>query len=189
MGFEMSDSSTGAPPGPEFGASWILVLIVGLITLGLGIAVLVWPDRTVEIVVILTGIFLFLWGVFRFVYALAERDLAQRGLALLGGILSVLVGLVVIRNPAESLQLLIVLLGLLWVFGGAIELFQAILGKDDVARGARAVFGALWLILGIVLLVWPEATVLVVAILVGINLVITGLIELVTAFQVRRATA
>ncbi|MFQ5966013.1 MAG: DUF308 domain-containing protein [Acidimicrobiia bacterium] len=100
-----------------------------------------------------------------------------------------LVGLVVIRNPAESLQLLIVLLGLLWVFGGAIELFQAILGKDDVARGARAVFGALWLILGIVLLVWPEATVLVVAILVGINLVITGLIELVTAFQVRRATA
>ncbi|MFQ5966014.1 MAG: DUF308 domain-containing protein [Acidimicrobiia bacterium] len=63
----MSDSSTGAPPGPEFGASWILVLIVGLITLGLGIAVLVWPDRTVEIVVILTGIFLFLWGVFRFV--------------------------------------------------------------------------------------------------------------------------
>ena len=187
MAYEMSDSSTEAPPPLAFGASWILLLVVGLITLGIGIAVIVWPSKTVEIVVILTGIFLFIWGVFRFVYALAERDLAHRGLALLGGILSVLVGLVVIRNPAESLQLLIILLGLLWVFGGAIELFQAILGKDDVARGSRAVFGALWLILGIVLLVWPEATVLVVAILVGINLIITGLIEIVSAFQVRRA--
>ncbi len=183
----MRDPSTGAQLGPSFGASWILVLIVGLITLGLGVVVLVWPDQTVQVVVIISGIFLFLWGIFRFVFALAERDLSHRGIAMLFGVLSVLVGLVVIRNPKESLGLLIVLLGLLWVFGGAIELFQAILGKDQAARGMRAVFGAFWIILGIVLLVWPEATVLVVAILVGINLVVTGLIEIVTAFQVRRA--
>ena len=189
MGYEMREPSTGMALGPSFGASWILVLIVGLITLGLGVTVLLWPQQTVAVVVILTGIFLFVWGIFRFVYALAERDLSHRGMILLEGVISVLVGLIVVRNPAESLELLILLVGLLWVFAGAVELFQAILGKDTAVRGARAVFGAFWVLLGLVLLFWPEATVLVVAVLVGINLVISGLIEIVMAFQLRKAAA
>lgn len=189
MSYEMRDPSTGAWLGPDLDVSWILQLIVGLITLGLGIAILVWPKQTVGVVVILSGIFLLIWGIFRFVFALAERELDHRWMIALGGVLGVLVGLIVIRNPRESLELLIVLLGLLWVFAGAVELFQAIVGRDDRARGTRAVFGAFWVILGLVLLFWPEATVLVVAILVGINFIVSGLIQIVLAFQLRKATA
>ena len=168
---------------------WWLLLIVGIITLGLGIAVLVWPAQTVFVVVIITGVFLFVGGIFRFVYALAERDLDGRWIVALIGVLSVLVGLIVMRNPRESLELLVLLLGLLWILSGAVDLFQAIAGRRQSDRGLRAVFGALWVILGLVLLFWPEATVLVVAVLVGINFIISGLLQVVMAFQARRSTA
>ena len=188
MTYQMRDPQTGVWLGPSVDVSWVLMLITGILSIGLGVVILVWPSQTVRVVVVITGIFLLLWGVFRFVYAIAERNLDNRWLVALGGVLGVLIGLAVIRNPEESFKLIILLLGLFWVFGGATELFGAVVGKDDRARGTRAVFGAFWLILGLVLLFWPDVTVLVFAILVGINLIISGLIQIVMAFQVRSAT-
>ena len=184
------DPATGMDLGPDLSqAVWWLLLLVGLITLGLGIAVLVWPGQTVFVVVVIAGIFLFVGGIFRFVYALAERDLDGRWIIALVGVLSVLVGLIVMRNPRESLELLTLLLGLIWVLSGAVDLFQALAGRNQSDRGLRAVFGALWIILGLVLLFWTEATVLVVAVLIGINFIISGLLQIIMAFQVRKEAA
>jgi uncharacterized membrane protein HdeD (DUF308 family) len=56
------------------GRHWGWVLTFGIVTLVTGLAVLVWPGRTLVAVAVLFGIQLVLAGIFRFVMALAADE-------------------------------------------------------------------------------------------------------------------
>lgn len=95
-------------------------------------------------------------------------------------------GVAVVSRPTTSLDLLALLIGVGLVLSGVIEL----LDRDDAAElGApwRAVRAALWLVAGLVVLLWPGLTVRLVALVVGVGLVVGGV--LAAAPGVRRRTS
>ncbi|MBI1379108.1 MAG: HdeD family acid-resistance protein [Frankiales bacterium] len=170
----------------SIGRSWWLLLAVGVLTLLLGIACLVWTDKTVTVLAILFGLYLLVSGIFQVAQSFSHT--VNRGLLAVTGILGIILAVFMFKalhndNEAELLALFI---GLAWLFRGITELV--------VGLQARGVDGRAWLITGgillivgaIVVFVWPSLAVSTLVVLSGIVLIVVGISEIWGAFQVKR---
>lgn len=170
------------------GRHWGWVLAFGIITLAVGVAALVWPDRTLVVVAVLFGIQLIVTGIFRFAAAFATDDLTGGTRVLLAvlGVLSLIIGLYAVRHVLITLLALALLLGIFWIVSGAVELFTALSHRGMQSRGWTATMGILSILAGIVVLVYPSITLVVLAVVLGIWLLVFGAMQVFLAFQIRK---
>ena len=179
---------------PDFleavGRSWGWVLFFGVVTLVVGILVVSRPVDTVFGVALFIGIWLFVSGLFRIVLAIADGgdDAGNRILIALLGLLSVVIGLFLIRRTFETVATLAVLLGIFWVVGGLIEFVEAYSRKGAPGRAIRIVMGLLGFAAGVVTLFIPGLTLVVLATLMGIWLIFYGVLQVFAAFAIRKLT-
>jgi uncharacterized membrane protein HdeD (DUF308 family) len=173
------------------GRHWGWVLAFGIITVLIGIAALVWPGRTLVVVAVLFGIQLIVMGIFRFAAALASDDLTggTRVLLALLGVLSLIIGLYAVRHILITLLALALLLGIFWIVSGAVELFTAVSRREMPHRGWNALMGIISVLAGIVLLVYPGISLVVLAVVVSVWLLIFGVMQIMLAFRIRSLTA
>jgi uncharacterized membrane protein HdeD (DUF308 family) len=169
------------------GRSWGWILAFGIVSLLAGLAVLVWPDRTLIVVAVLFGIQLIVAGIFRFVSAFATDDLTggTRVLLALLGVLSLIIGLYAVRHVYVTLLALALLLGIFWIINGATELFMALSHRGMPDRGWVGVLGVLSIIAGIILLAYPGISLVTLAVLLSVWLLVLGIMEISLAFRVR----
>ncbi len=134
------------------------------------------PIDTVFGVAVFIGIWLFVSGLFRIVAAIADdRDeVGNRALVALLGLLSVIIGLFIIRHTFQSVATLAVLLGIFWVVGGLIEFVEAYSRNDAPGRGLRITMGMLGFAAGVVTLFIPGLTLAVLTTVMGICLIFYG---------------
>ncbi len=172
------------------GRHWGWVLAFGIITVLIGIAALVWPGRTLVVVAVLFGIQLIVMGIFRFAAAIASDDLSggRRVLLALLGVLSLIIGLYAVRHIFITLLALALLLGIFWIVSGAVELFMALSHRELPHRAWNAVMGIISVLAGIVLLIYPGISLLVLAVVVSVWLLIFGAMEITLAFRIRSLT-
>jgi uncharacterized membrane protein HdeD (DUF308 family) len=170
------------------GRSWGWILAFGIVSLLAGIAVLVWPGRTLIVVAVLFGIQLIVAGIFRFVAAFATDDLTggTRVLLALLGVLSLIIGLYAVRHTQVTVLALGLLLGIFWVVNGTIELFMALSHRGMPERGWTGVLGVLSIIAGIILVAYPGISLVTLAVLLSVWLLVLGIMEISLAFRVRR---
>jgi uncharacterized membrane protein HdeD (DUF308 family) len=162
--------------------------------IAIGVMLLVWPEKTLLVVAALIGVLLVLLGVSRLWQALAPRALpsAVRAPRLLAGVLLVVLGIAVLRRPADSLSLLTMLLGIAWIVGGLAELAfnysadEPAAGVPAEESGGGKVLGALEVIAGLVLFLWPQTSLTVVVWVIGLWLIAIGLLQLFFAIWTRR---
>jgi uncharacterized membrane protein HdeD (DUF308 family) len=182
-------SSESLPPGPLeqlARSAWQVVLLLGVLTLLLGVAVLAWPEATLRVVGVLFGVYLLLSGVFQLVAAFGTHATTSlRELAFVSGALSILLGLFCFRGALESILLLALWIGIGWLFRGITNTVAAISDPAMPARGRQIFFGVISALGGVVLLVAPFASIAVLTVVSGIWLVVMGAIEIVSAFLVR----
>ncbi|HEX2320605.1 MAG TPA: DUF308 domain-containing protein [Streptosporangiaceae bacterium] len=192
----MSAEGAGMPAGTSVdpadlvarvGRHWGWLLAFGIITVLLGIIALAWPSRTLVVVAVLFGAQLIVMGIFRFVGAIASEDLtgANRVLLALLGVLSLIVGLYAVRHLLVTLFALVVLLGIFWIVSGVVELFMALSHREMGQRGWNAIMGVISIIAGIVVLAYPDISLLVLAVLLSIWLIIYGVMEISIAVRIR----
>lgn len=156
--------------------AWQLPLALGIVHLLLGLALLLWPGATLTVVAILLGIELVVAGFIRVVHAVAERGSEARFLRGVIGLLGVLAGLLVMSEPLRAIGLVVVVVGAFWVLWGLVEAIIALTPSAAGHRGLLLLEGGLAVGAGAVLLAWPEPTVRVLTIVVGILLVLAGLL-------------
>ncbi len=128
-----------------------------------------------------------IFGAVRFVQAILAGDMQQRRLTALAGGLGFVVGLLVIREPARSIAVLVIPLGLFRVISGAIESFVATTDRDTPQRGLAILLGALRFVRGLLVQAGPAITFLILARLAGAYLILAGVTGIVLAFQLRKA--
>ncbi len=169
------------------GRHWGWVLAFGVVTLLIGVAALVWPGRTLIVVAVLFGIQLIVTGIFRFAAAFASDDLTGGTRVLLAvlGVFSLIIGLYAVRHVLITLLALALLLGIFWIISGAVELFTALSHRGMRGRGWTATMGILSILAGIVVLVYPSITLLVLAVVLGVWLLVFGAMQIILAFQIR----
>ena len=188
-------SPGGAAVTPEerdilriIGKSWGWVLFFGIVTVILGVLVTVRPRDTIYAFAILLGIWLFVAGLFRIVVAIADHQDTggARWLMAFLGLLSVIVGILFLHRTDDTVTTLGFLIGLFWVIGGLVEFFTSYSDRDLPARGWRIGMGVLAFAAGVVTLVYPNLTLTVLAVIMGIWLIIYGLLEVVLSLQLRK---
>jgi uncharacterized membrane protein HdeD (DUF308 family) len=148
-----------------------------------------WPGKTLLFVAVLIGVWLVIMGLVRLFQGVAGRELGTQKRFLFGtcGLLYLVVGVVCLGDVFTSLALLTVIVGLAWIIGGAAEI------ATGWPRFWPTVLGALGMIAGVVVLLWPEPTLKAITVLVGIWFMLIGVIQMVLALVAhlhrRRAVA
>jgi uncharacterized membrane protein HdeD (DUF308 family) len=172
------------------GRHWGWVLGFGIITVLVGLVVLVWPGRTLIVVAVLFGIQLIVMGIFRFASAFGhDLTTGTRTLFALLGALSLIIGLYALRHVYITVLALALLLGIFWIVSGTVELFTALSNRGMEGRGWAIASGILGIVAGIVVLVYPAPSLLVLALVLGIWLLVFGIMEIVAAFRIRSLRA
>jgi uncharacterized membrane protein HdeD (DUF308 family) len=168
---------------------WGLVLAYGVITLGLGVTLLVWPDASITVFAVLIAIQLIVAGVIRIVQALStdRRDGAARALIGLGGGLALIVGLLVLRDPLQSVVVVTMVLGAFWIIAGVMDILGAFLGVEREGRGWDVLGGVLSILFGIVLIEWTDISLRLLVVLTGAWLLVAGVIAVIAALRLRSA--
>jgi uncharacterized membrane protein HdeD (DUF308 family) len=167
-------------------STWQLLLLVGILTVALGAIVLAWPGKTLVVAGVLFGIYLVVSGV-GYVFAAfgAHTGAVMRVLTLLGGIVSVVLGVFCFRDKLESILLLALWIGIGWLFRG-MTLLAAALSFDHLpARGWQALAGVITIVGGGVLIVYPFDSIAILTLVAGCWLIAIGIVDVVSAFQVR----
>ncbi|MDJ0790574.1 MAG: DUF308 domain-containing protein [Acidimicrobiia bacterium] len=167
---------------------WWVLLVFGLLSIVIGGLLIFWPGQTLTVVTTIVGLFMIIVGVMRFFMAIFGSAVENRWLLALVGIVGVVIGVIVIRNPETTIKVIVLITAIFWLVLGMVDFFRGLTDPDLPDRGLRIGFGALTALFGVVLLVWPDVTVTVFAILVGIYIVIMGIFEVLAAFQLKNAT-
>ena len=185
-----------APSGPSdqaegmlrtIGGHWGWVLAFGILSVLIGAALLAVPGKTLITIAIFFAAYLFVTGIFMLVRSFTHDGGSggQRVLSAIIGVLSIGIGLMLLRSPFQALEVMIFALGFWWVFSGILDVirgFQLASGK-----GWAILMGIVSFIAGMAVLVYPIDSAQVLALVGGIMLIVLGIIEVVAAFQLRSA--
>jgi uncharacterized membrane protein HdeD (DUF308 family) len=166
---------------------WGLVLAYGLVTLGLGIALVVWPKASVTVFTVLIAIQLIVAGVFRIISALSmsRLDGGARALVGLSGGVALIVGLLVLRDPLQTVVVLGLILGVWWVVAGVIDILGAFISPGSSRRGWDIVSGVISVLAGGFLLVYTDISLHVLVVFAGIWLILAGALATAAAVRLR----
>lgn len=166
-----------------------LTVVFGLLTLGLGIAMLVWPDATLVVAAVLIAIQVFAFGIIQIIRSFAEVNAptAARTLTGLSGALAILLGFLVLRSPLQTLVIIALVIGAWWVFRGVLDI---VAGASEVRghRAASIVLGLISVVAGAIVLLQPELSLGVFVIVVGVWMILYGIIVVAAPFLARRVS-
>ena len=171
----------------ELKKSWWILLLLGVLSIGFGALLIFWPGKTLAVITTVVGLFMIVAGVARFFIGVFDSDREHRLLMVLAGIVGVILGIVIMRNPESTIKLVVLLTAIFWIISGMIDMFRGISNASLPDRSMRIAFGGLSAIFGVVILAWPDITVGVFAVLMGVYVVFFGILEVVAAFQVKNA--
>jgi uncharacterized membrane protein HdeD (DUF308 family) len=151
---------------------WWTWEVAGLVTIGVGVLVLLEPGKSLKALAVITGIYLLLDSVLAFVAVIA-RDTANRELAALHGVASLILGLILVRHPLESLTAIAILIGIWLLTVGCLRVVGALREHDH--RMLRVLVGLIQAIAGVVVIAQPTISYHVLALVAGLALALQGL--------------
>jgi len=169
------------------GGAWGWLLAMGLVTIGAGVSMFFFTGQALYFIAILFGIYLIVSGIFHFVSAFSvpgEEGWLRPLYALLAA-LSVVVGVYLVNHKILSLLVLTLLVGLFWVFAGALQLMIGIEFRALPNRGGTIIAGAVDIIAGWVLVFFPGIGTFALALLLGVWLVVRGAVLVAGSMQLR----
>ena len=183
----MASGEYGAQPPPPSGiaAPWQATLVLGVLTLILGIIVSFHPTGSLNVVAVLLGILMILSGIFHLIRVLDPAELHRVWLGI-AGLLFIVIGVVLIRHLHLTRAIIGLIIGLTWIVQGLSALIGGIAGGVREGRVWWIIFGAVSLIAGIVVATAPADSLNVLAVLLGIWFSIMGIFEIIGGLLLRR---
>lgn len=156
--------------------SWPAVAVGALGMVALGVILLVWPHASLTVVAILIGAAILVSGLARLWEGLtaSNRSGGMRAAYVVIGLLAVLAGLYCLRHHALSLFIVTFLISVYFIAHGISDIGIA-LSAGVPGRGIRAVLGVCSLAAGLIILVWPAITLVLLLTIAGAWLIFYGL--------------
>jgi uncharacterized membrane protein HdeD (DUF308 family) len=151
---------------------WWLLILTGVLSVVAGIIILVQPGGSLAALAVIAGIYLLLDGIFEIVSAFF-RGTRNRGLVALLGVLTTIVGVLLIRHPVSGVVFVAILIGLWLITVGVIRLITAF--EELEHRFWHGLAGVLEIVGGIVIVAVPGIGYVTLAILVGISFILNGI--------------
>jgi uncharacterized membrane protein HdeD (DUF308 family) len=147
-----------------------LLLVAGLVSIAAGVIVLAKPANSLVTLTIIAGIFVLVDGVFDLAASFSSRT-ENRGLAAVIGVVSMIVGILLIRHPIGGVLAAALLIGIWLIAAGIVRMVRAFERSHRIWQILLAlVEGAA----GVVLISSPAISFSTLALLVGISLIANG---------------
>jgi uncharacterized membrane protein HdeD (DUF308 family) len=166
---------------------WGLVVLYGVASAVLGIILAVWPGETLVVCAVLVAIQLIISGALRLIIAIAGHGLdgGLRAVVGLSGALALVVGLLCLRDPVQTVVIIGLLLGVWWVVAGIVDILSAILAPVPGRRGWDIATGLISLAAGAFLLIDPKLTLGALVVVACIWLIAIGVMAIVAGLRLR----
>jgi uncharacterized membrane protein HdeD (DUF308 family) len=166
---------------------WWLLLIRGLAAIFFGVATFVWPGISLLALILL-------YGAYAVVDGLAELAAAARGgggvdrwWLILGGLISIAAGGVAFGWPGLTAVALAIIIGAWSIVRGIMEIAAGVALRKQIRNESALILGgAISVLFGIAIFMFPRAGALALLWLIGAWAVIFGLLMLYLAFGLRR---
>jgi uncharacterized membrane protein HdeD (DUF308 family) len=180
MTADVSSSYSGAPPARYSGPVRTGIAVLGVAAVVVGIVLTFNPVAAARTLGLLFGLALVISGCLEFA---VSWDAHHRAGGMLLGAVLVVGGLLAAFWPGVTVWTLAVLAGASLLLHGVGRLVLAFAARAELRGwGSLALAGAVNVVVGILALVWPEATVLVLSLMLGAQVVGFGVLLLISAF-------
>lgn len=160
--------------------------ISGAISVIVGLFLLFAPDKTLVVAAGILGVGLIVAAVVRVIEAIAADNIpgGWRVLSIIFALILGFAGVLMLRNLDSSAAALLLIftfsVGFGWIFDGILALAESGLAKS---QGWAIFYGIISIIAGIIVLGAPGISASTLIIFVGIALIVTGILNLVRAFN------
>jgi uncharacterized membrane protein HdeD (DUF308 family) len=170
---------------------WKSALVSGILSLIVGAVILAWPGISILAAAIAFGIYLLITGAAQVVFAFSLHVSAgSRILLFISGAASLILAVLAFRHFGQgyAVLLLAIWIGIAFIFRGVATTISAISDPVLPGRGWSIFIGVISLLAGIVVLASPFASIVTLAIVVGVWFVVIGVFEIVSSFGIRKAS-
>ncbi len=172
----------------DYVRNWWSLVIRGVAAVILGLLVINWPGTTIVVLVIFFGAYAFIDGIFAIAGVLTGRDESERKwLTLVEGGAGILVGLITFFWPGLTVASLILLIAAWALVTGVVEIVASVQHRKEIEHAwVMGLTGALSVIFGVILLVFPVGAVVTLAIVLGVYAIVAGIMMIVLGIRLRR---
>jgi uncharacterized membrane protein HdeD (DUF308 family) len=163
---------------------WWLLLLVGGAGVIAGAVLLARPSHSLATLAVVLGIFVLLDGIAELVSAL-RGEAENRTLGTIFGVLTLIVGLLLVRHPTHAVSAIGLLFGIWLVCAGVLRLMRTTALPDQ--RAGRFALSVLEIVIGIAFVSDPHIGYTTLAVIAGIWLIFSGLGTIALAVVVKGA--
>ncbi len=179
-------SHPSAPPAPHSGAARVAVAVIGIVAVLIGVFLLFHPYSAARTLALFVGLALVVGGCLEIA---SGWDSHRRWGAVAIGAVLILAGVLAAVWPGVTLWTVALITGLGLIVHGIGRLALAFVARHEIPGwGWLALAGVVNIGVGVLALVWPQATVLVLSLVLGAQILIFGVILTVAAFWGGRST-
>jgi uncharacterized membrane protein HdeD (DUF308 family) len=166
---------------------WWATALRGVAAIIFGILTLAAPGTSLYVLVILFGVYALLDGVLYLVMAARGARQGDRwGSLMLAGVAGIAAGIVTLLWPGVSALALLILIGAWAIVTGVASIAAAVrLRKDITGEWLMALGGALSIVFGVLVVLFPGAGALAVTMWIGIYALVLGVALVALAFRLR----
>lgn len=152
-------------------SAWWLLVVIGLVGIAAGVIVLLKPEDSLSTLAVIAGIFILASGIFDVAISFSRRT-PNRGLAAVMGVLSAVIGILLIRHPVGGVLFVALLIGIWLVAIGVVRFFEAF---DSDRRAWGIVVALIEIAAGVVIVATPPIGFATLALLTGIAFIANGI--------------
>ncbi len=163
------------------------LMLTGIVLIIFGIIAVATPAVAGKAVVMVIGALLLIAGVVQFVQGLRAESWSDKLLPLILGAIAALCGLGLLGEPWIGMKFIVLLLAIFFVLEGIWKIFVSFSFRPAPGWLFMLASGVLGLVLGLVIWrQWPVSGLWAVGVLVGVDLLMTGISMVALASTVRR---
>ncbi len=170
----------------EYLGHWWILTIRGALALLFGVMALFWPGLTLLVLAIVFGAYALVDGILAGVGA-ARAGKGRRAPLILMAIIGILAGIAALVWPGLTVLALTLVVGFWAIVIGVAEIVAAIrMRKEIQGEWLIIVAGALSLLFGILVVLWPGLGALTLALVIGVYAILAGITLIVLSLRVRK---
>lgn len=194
----MQASPTTYPPGtvrmrPMLDAlarNWWAILLRGVFAILFGILAFLWPGITLLTLILLYGAFAFADGVFSLIAAVRGGSPMPRWWLVVVGLMGLGVGVLTVFLPVVTGFVLLMFIAAWAVVTGVMQVYGAIKLRNEIeGEWLLIASGALSILFGVLLVLWPAAGALAMVLVIGSFAIIYGGLMIAFALRLRKHAA
>ncbi|WP_024793368.1 HdeD family acid-resistance protein [Tomitella biformata] len=167
---------------------WSVVLVRGILAILFGVVAVIWPGITVWALVIVFGVYTLVDGIMLATHAIRDRaDLKSWGVLLAAGAVSIAVGLIAMFWPSITTVALLYVIAFYAIVFGVLGMMSAAAHRNSANSGWGwpLAAAAISVIFGLILVIFPNTSIISLAVLAGVWAIIFGILMLFIAFRAR----